>query len=1057
MSCPNRLGNVCPAMSAAVMAMTIVTTLLVPATAGADAVHYGYVWKRNANGKWEDKANWNCINPAGGNCSTDPAENRGYPSVAGDEAFINGPFITQRLTISVGRNDIRVAKIFLPGVDINIQQALDPRRGQIILNSGSSAPAEIVTSDRAIFNAFGTDWSVPLVNESPLIITTGANARFDLATDVGPFDNGVTVRGPGETIFQTHTTYTGPTTVESGLLTLANAGAMTPTGDPSATPTVLSRDLVVGPGAAATIRLPHQLIDSIHVTVNSGVFNVLAADQIADLTLDNGTVFVQQVGQNRPARFVTSRIAIDGGTMTVRSGGHLQLNGDVTVGSRSGVITYDTSAGSIIGGLELGDGQHRFTLNGSLDVAIPVLGTGGLIEQGPGTLFLGDGPLGPIASTYAGGTRVVEGNVVVVATSVVFPSALVIGHDGPLAQVFLHEAGVSSTTAASVGPFGNLVVRAPSATMGSLAIFRGGRVVQNLPDSSNLLQIQSTLDMSGGGDLDIQQGSLWVVQRLVATSGPMQTPVIRGAGRLLAPPDILVSDGPQAVDLRISADMLNGLSGPINKDQNGVLELAGTNIFSNLTILNGTVLVGAGSAIPLFATLTLSNPQDAAIVDLNNFDLIIASLNGNGGRVRIGSRTLSLASPTGSTAVYGGIIEGTGQLVKAGAGTQTLAGSRANTFTGRTTVQAGTLVLGKSIQKGTILGPALVNSGTLSMAADNQFGDAADCHGECPRRLRHGGTLGTIASLSGNGEVRLGIGTLSLGTGRSAVFSGTMTGATAPVGLPPERYIRLIKIGLSTVTLTGTLNLGDQALVDRGVLTLDTQLNGRGVIVRIGAHPRRDRSHCGPERAVGDDQRLDRARSWQSRHPPRRCRRYHGRILDRPGHWYKRGHRVRSARSDRSPDAQCRGASPVAAYGDRAARQHLHCREGRHDDAGQGAFNSMPEGATFSGNGQTFRITYRGGDGNDVVVTALDGPPGAPATSTYYLPEGATGPLVDEDVLIGNPNDAPAPVTLVFTKASGEQIVETRTVPALSRLTVHVDEIPGLESTRVSTEVRSDF
>jgi len=40
-----------------------------------------------------------------------------------------------------------------------------------------------------------------------------------------------------------------------------------------------------------------------------------------------------------------------------------------------------------------------------------------------------------------------------------------------------------------------------------------------------------------------------------------------------------------------------------------------------------------------------------------------------------------------------------------------------------------------------------------------------------------------------------------------------------------------------------------------------------------------------------------------------------------------------------------------------------------------GQFNNLPEGATFSGpNGSVFKITYKGGDGNDVVLTVMTAP-----------------------------------------------------------------------------------
>ena len=45
----------------------------------------------------------------------------------------------------------------------------------------------------------------------------------------------------------------------------------------------------------------------------------------------------------------------------------------------------------------------------------------------------------------------------------------------------------------------------------------------------------------------------------------------------------------------------------------------------------------------------------------------------------------------------------------------------------------------------------------------------------------------------------------------------------------------------------------------------------------------------------------------------------------------------------------------------------------------QGTFKELVEGATFTQNGVLFKITYKGGDGNDVVLTVL-GTPGIPNT-----------------------------------------------------------------------------
>ena len=54
------------------------------------------------------------------------------------------------------------------------------------------------------------------------------------------------------------------------------------------------------------------------------------------------------------------------------------------------------------------------------------------------------------------------------------------------------------------------------------------------------------------------------------------------------------------------------------------------------------------------------------------------------------------------------------------------------------------------------------------------------------------------------------------------------------------------------------------------------------------------------------------------------------------------------------------------------------------DDAINGTFDNLPEGATLdAGSGLTFRISYTGGDGNDVTLTLLSQ---TGAVAARYLP-----------------------------------------------------------------------
>jgi YVTN family beta-propeller protein len=104
----------------------------------------------------------------------------------------------------------------------------------------------------------------------------------------------------------------------------------------------------------------------------------------------------------------------------------------------------------------------------------------------------------------------------------------------------------------------------------------------------------------------------------------------------------------------------------------------------------------------------------------------------------------------------------------------------------------------------------------------------------------------------------------------------------------------------------------------------------------------------------------------------------------------------------------------------------------------------------------TTTITVTASDGDEQVTTTFVLTV-TPNSLTYYLAEGATGPFFDTDLLIANPNETPAPVTITFLLENGTSIVDTRTLPATSRTTIHADTIAGLEAANFSTVVVSTF
>jgi hypothetical protein len=75
----------------------------------------------------------------------------------------------------------------------------------------------------------------------------------------------------------------------------------------------------------------------------------------------------------------------------------------------------------------------------------------------------------------------------------------------------------------------------------------------------------------------------------------------------------------------------------------------------------------------------------------------------------------------------------------------------------------------------------------------------------------------------------------------------------------------------------------------------------------------------------------------------------------------------------------------------------------------------------------------------------------------WFLAEGATGSFFDTFVLIGNPDDTPANVTLTYLLPTGATVAQAVQVAANGRLTINVESVdPQLADTAVSTTLVSD-
>ena len=182
-----------------------------------------------------------------------------------------------------------------------------------------------------------------------------------------------------------------------------------------------------------------------------------------------------------------------------------------------------------------------------------------------------------------------------------------------------------------------------------------------------------------------------------------------------------------------------------------------------------------------------------AVFDSVEGAIIVDALNGagtlQGGYLGRGSVTVGIGGSDGS---FSGIAQDSPlatatprrlNLIKAGAGTQTLTG--ANTYTGTTTISGGTLALGGT---GTLAASAITNNATFDITG-------------------HTGGV-SVLNLLGSGTTTLGLNTLTI-TAASGAYAGSFTGSG---GVTKQGAATYILAGASTATGTTTVSGGVLAL-----------------------------------------------------------------------------------------------------------------------------------------------------------------------------------------------------------------------------------------------------
>jgi len=261
---------------------------------------------------------------------------------------------------------------------------------------------------------------------------------------------------------------------------------------------------------------------------------------------------------------------------------------------------------------------------------------------------------------------------------------------------------------------------------------------------------------------------------------------------------------------------LSGGAGLV-KEGSGVLLLSNSNSFSGgLTLNDGTVRFGNDGANGT-GTLTLNGgtiEASGGALSLNesvtvggNFAVGGANNLTLSGNMSLGASTRTVTVSNTGVTTFSGIVSGSGGLTKAGA--QTLVLSANNTYTGATTVNAGTLRAG-------VAGTAFGSNSAVTLA--NVSGATLDLN-------NFNTSIGSLAGGGGSGgNVTLGSATLATGGDNTSTSYGGVISGTGG----------LTKAGIGTQTLTGSNSYTGVTTINGGVLSVSNLANG-GSNSNIGA------------------------------------------------------------------------------------------------------------------------------------------------------------------------------------------------------------------------------
>ena len=500
--------------------------------------------------------------------------------------------------------------------------------------------------------------------------------------------------------------------------------------------------------------------DNVNVNASGATFEVGRGGSLNTVTITNNAVVT--------AANTTMSVDARDYNLHVSNGGRLVLSGTLALASGSSTganNTININGGQVTGATSLSFLTSANSTNARVNVLNGgLLSTGGSTVNGTGTLVSVNGTgshwnlgsatltLGTMNSTVlvSNGGQITAGSVNAGAGAGNFTfdnGSLVAGANGSLTS----SVGVFGIRSGGATIDTGLFTLTVSANLTEDAGSAGGGLTKN---GSGTLTLNGINTYTGATTISGGNLSFSTTAALASTSGlsmATATALIYTGGAATLNRDISVTGGTGTI--RNSGTGLLTLSGGLSKNgttltlaggSNGITVSGlisgsannsdlvidgGTTTLTNANnsyngptfiINSGTLNANTAGALPT-STLTAVTINGSSTLALGASQSV-ASLSGtSGSSVNLNANTLTINGSSSTT--YSGGISGTGNLVKNGTGTQTLAG--ATTFNGTTTVNSGTLQAATANALANTSNIDL-NGGSFLVTAENAVNDSAN-------------------------------------------------------------------------------------------------------------------------------------------------------------------------------------------------------------------------------------------------------------------------------------------------------------------------------------------